>query len=111
MISKFKNAFRGLWVGFLDSSIRIQLVCMLLATIACLIIQVELLDFILVSIVCCLVISLEFVNTVIERIMDFVCPSFDERVKDIKDMSAAFVLIASFGALLVAAYIGIKYFL
>ncbi len=111
MISKFKNAFRGLWVGFLDRSIQIQLVCMLLAIIVCLLIQVELLDFILVCIVCCLVISLEFVNTVIERIMDFICPSLDERVRDIKDMSAAFVLIASFGALLVAAYIGIKYFL
>lgn len=111
MLDKFKNAFRGLWVGFLDSSIRIQLVCMVLAILACVVIRVELMDFILVMIVSCMVVALEFVNTVIERIMDFVNPSYDDRVKDIKDMSAAFVLIASFGALLVAAYIGVKYFL
>ena len=63
MRNKFKNAFRGLRVGFLDSSIQIQLVCMLLAIIACLVIRVGILDFILVCIVCCLVISLAFIDT------------------------------------------------
>lgn len=48
------------------------------------------------------VLILELVNTAIERIMDFVCPVHDEKIKIIKDLSAAFVFLAC----IVAAIIG-----
>lgn len=109
--NKFKVAFRGLYLGFLDAGVQIQWVCMLLAILACVMLQVELFDFILVIIVCTIVLALEYFNTAIEKIMNMIQPERDERVRDIKDMSAASVLIGALGALFVAMYIGMKYFI
>ncbi|MBU6430802.1 MAG: diacylglycerol kinase family protein [Patescibacteria group bacterium] len=44
------------------------------------------------------VLTLEMVNIVIERLLDFVHPGHHEEVRIIKDLIAAIVLIASFGA-------------
>ncbi|MFH1188648.1 MAG: diacylglycerol kinase [bacterium] len=44
------------------------------------------------------VLILELVNSTIERILDFISPEYDERVRIIKDLMAAIVLIASLGA-------------
>jgi len=52
------------------------------------------------------VLILELINTTIERIMDMVSPAYDERVRVIKDLMAAIVLLASFGS----AVIGILIF-
>jgi undecaprenol kinase/diacylglycerol kinase (ATP) len=48
-----------------------------------------------------MVIVSEMINSVIERIMDFVKPELDDRVRIIKDMSASFVLIACFFSVII----------
>lgn len=47
------------------------------------------------------VLTLEMVNIVIERLLDFVHPGHHEEVRIIKDLIAAIVLIASFGAVII----------
>lgn len=47
------------------------------------------------------VITLEMVNVVIERLLDFLHPNHHEEVRVIKDLMAAIVLIASFGAVII----------
>jgi undecaprenol kinase/diacylglycerol kinase (ATP) len=47
------------------------------------------------------VIAMEIVNTVIENISDFVSPEKNERIKKIKDLSAAGVLISALTALII----------
>ena len=54
-----------------------------------------------------LVLILELINSVIEKLLDFVCPGLDGRVKIIKNILAGIVLLASLGA----AIIGILIFL
>jgi len=44
------------------------------------------------------VLTLELVNIVIERLLDFIQPQYDEQVRIIKDLMAAIVLLASLGA-------------
>lgn len=51
------------------------------------------------------VLILELVNSTIERILDFISPEYDERVRIIKDLMAAIVLLASVGALIVGVVI------
>ena len=51
------------------------------------------------------VLVLELINSTIERIMNVVIPEYDHRVKIIKDLMAATVLLASLGAALVGAFI------
>src|SRR3990167_1214482 len=57
------------------------------------------------------VLILELINVVIEKIMDFVQPEYDERVKIIKDLSAGGVLLASLGSVIIGIIIFWPYFL
>ncbi len=47
------------------------------------------------------VLILELINSAIEKILDFLQPQIDERVRIIKDLMAAIVLIVSTGAIIV----------
>lgn len=51
------------------------------------------------------VLILELINNVIERTINFLQPNQDERVRIIKDLMAAIVLLASIGAALVGLII------
>ena len=51
------------------------------------------------------VLTLEMVNVVIERLLDFLHPAHHEEVRVIKDLMAAIVLIASFGAAIIGLMI------
>ena len=55
------------------------------------------------------VLTLEMVNIVIERLLDFIHPGHHEEVRIIKDLIAAIVLIASFGAIVIGAIIFWQY--
>ena len=57
------------------------------------------------------VLILELINNVVEKIMDFLQPNQDERVKIIKDLMAAIVLLASIGAVIIGLIIFWPYFL
>ncbi len=58
-------------------------------------------EWVMVLLSSSMVIVSEMINSVIERIMDFVKPEFDDRVGIIKDMSASFVLIACFFSIII----------
>jgi len=58
-----------------------------------------------------LVLVLELVNSVIERLLDFVCPGQNGKVKIIKDVMAGIVLLASLGAAVIGILIFLPYFL
>lgn len=47
------------------------------------------------------VLGLELVNSALERFLDFLKPEYDERVRAIKDVMAAIVFLAVFGAAIV----------
>ena len=51
------------------------------------------------------VLTLEMVNIVIERLLDFLHPTHHKKVRIIKDLMAAIVLIASFGATIIGLMI------
>ena len=52
--------------------------------------------------ICMLILFAEIINTAIERLTSFLCPEFNEKIKIIKDLSAASVLILSIFAVIVA---------
>lgn len=57
-----------------------------------------------------LVLALELINSTIERIMDFVAPEKDERVRIIKDLMAAIVLFTCFGSVVIGFIVFYPYF-
>jgi len=56
-----------------------------------------------VALACALVLAVELVNTAIENLADHLHPEVHPGIRRVKDCAAAAVLVASFGALAVAA--------
>ena len=52
------------------------------------------LHFLVLLVVTALMLVAEVMNTVIEALCDYLCPDYDERIRDIKDMAAAAAFIA-----------------
>lgn len=55
------------------------------------------------------VLALELMNTAFERFLDFLNPDHDERIRMIKDVLAAIVLVVSCGAAVIGAVIFLPY--
>jgi undecaprenol kinase len=55
------------------------------------------------------VLILELINSAVERIMDVVTSEHDDRIRVIKDLMAAIVLLASFGAAIIGILIFLPY--
>lgn len=113
VLFKFTNAFRGIKFGVKnDKSIQIQLFFMLTAIVISLFLKVSTLDFILITIVSTIVVAVEFLNSAIEMLSDFASENkYYEKIKIVKDLSAAAVLITATFALIVGILVFSKYIL
>ena len=107
---KFKYAFRGLKLGLKDKSICIQFFFMFLAIVLGFISQFDLEKWCILLLCCMSIVTFEFINTVIEKIVDFIHPEYHEKIKDIKDMSAGFVLLASMIVLIIGILLFVSSF-
>lgn len=100
-MNKFKVAFNGLFSGMKDRSIALQYGLGLITIIVLWMLKITLFEWFVVILCLCLVIGFEYLNTAIERLADVVMPNVDQRIKYIKDLSAAAVLIQAVGALII----------
>lgn len=98
-MKKFAVAFKGLKEAWLDKSVRIQMLFAAAAMTAGIFIGFNIYEWIVVMLMIGIVIAAEIFNTCIERLCDLVQPDFDPKIKYIKDLSSAAVLVSAFGAL------------
>ena len=104
---KFSHALRGLFVAFkLDQSFRFEVAIFLVISILLWVVPLTQVERYLVLLVAAFVIVVELANTAIEKLADFVQPEWHAAVRDIKDIGAAAVLVAS----LLAFIVGITVF-
>ncbi len=67
-------------------------------------------DFIIVIIMCGLVVMAEFINSSLEQLSNYACNNeYSKKIKRVKDLAAAAVLVVSFTALIVGVMIFSKY--
>ena len=93
IIKSFRNSLRGFRVLLRNEyNLYIQIGFGLLATLLGFIFAISPVEWAIQSTVIGLVIFSELVNTAIEKIMDFLQPEYDERVRDIKDLASGSVL-------------------
>src|ERR1700741_1491525 len=98
----FKYAFAGLAGGLkTQPNLIIHFIAAILALALGFYLGISKLEFCIIIICISAVISLELINTAIEIFCDFVYKEQHEKIKSIKDISAAAVLVSSVGALLV----------
>ncbi len=84
---------------------RIQVGFGLVALTVGLVLKLSSYEFVDLILIISLVLILELLNTAIESIVDLVSPEIRAEAKVAKDVSAAAVLIASIGSILIAAFI------
>lgn len=105
VLNKFKAAFRGLYMGSKDKSIRIQLILGAGVVLFGCFYGFTLKEWLWISSCIFFVVISEIINTAIERICDLIEPKFDPRIKYIKDLSAGGVLLASLYAIIIGCFI------
>lgn len=104
--NSFKNAFRGFSLLFkYEYNLYIQLTFALFAIVAGLVFKISPIEWAIQTTAIGLVIFSELVNTSIEKIMDFIHPEYDKKVKDIKDLAAGAVLFTVIISIATAAFI------
>ena len=100
-------AWKGIWTALLhEPAFKYMLAIALLVILAMLYFPTSRTEKAVLLVMIFSVLGLELINSIMERFLDFLQPGYDPRVKTIKDLLAAFVLLVSLGA----AVIGILIF-
>ena len=103
----FKHALRGVGVVFKnEQSFRIQVICAVFVVFASALFRIKVYEWILVLLLIGSVLSLEMINSILERIVDSFKPRIHPIVKDIKDVMAGTVFVAS----VISAIVGLIIF-
>lgn len=104
LFKSFRYAARGMArVATEEQNFRLQLLAAVAVIVAAFLFGLERMEIALLTLVVVLVLVLELVNSVFERMVDLMKPRVHDFVKEIKDVMAATVLLASLGALLIGA--------
>ena len=97
----FKSAFHGLSIAFKEEqTLKVQVVVGMIVLILMFILPLQGIERVILILFITSVLGMELINSQIERILDFSHLGFHPKIKRIKDLSAAAVLIVSIGALL-----------
>lgn len=106
-LKSFTYAFNGLKVLFAEEhNSRIHLFATVCVIIAGTLLKLSVLEWAAVAFAVGLVFSGEIFNSAIEDLSDVVCPERDDRIKKVKDLAAAAVLVNA----IAAAVIGLLVF-
>ncbi len=107
----FRHAFFGLRMVFkAEQSFRLQVLIAGVVVLLMFYLPLHSLERAVLILSIGFVLGLELLNSQIEDILDLIQPEFDGKVKKIKDLSAAAVLIAALAALVVGLLIFLPYF-
>ena len=107
-LKSFTYAFNGLKLLFQEEhNARIHLFATICVIIAGALLKLSVLEWAAVAFAIGLVFSGEIFNSAIEDLSDVVCPERDERIKKVKDLAAAAVLVNA----IAAAVVGLLVFL
>jgi diacylglycerol kinase len=105
-IKSFYYAFSGLKTVLINEhNFRIHLLAAIFAIIAGTLFNISSMEWISITLIIALVLSLEIINSAIEKLADFVSPEKNIKIKAVKDMAAAAVLVAAIASLIIAAII------
>jgi len=106
-INSFKAAITGVGEGLISQwNMRFHLMATCIVIASAFYFRVSTTEWCTLLLCCALVISFELVNTAIEKLCDYIQPEKDEKIRIIKDISAAAVLVSA----VIAAVIGVIVF-
>jgi diacylglycerol kinase len=107
-LMSFKSAFTGIRALLKsEHNARIHLFILILVIVAGIMLSISSLEWIVILVASGLVFVSECFNTAVEYLSDVVSPGYDEKIRMVKDIAAAGVLIAA----VISVIIGIIVFL
>ncbi len=98
MKNSFKAAFQGLKAAHSEQTFQILCFCGFAVIVLMFILGLSFLEKIIILFLVTSVLTFELINSQIEKILDFLQPNHDPKVKIIKDISAGAVLLICSGA-------------
>ena len=102
LLKSFMYAGKGLFKTFKEEqNLRVQTSISLLVVVLAWLLKVTYLEWALLILAISLVILMEVVNSAVERITDVLKPRINGYVKEIKDIMAAAVMLASLTAVMI----------
>ena len=100
------NAVRGIVLVFqTEQSFRLQLSAAILVLVAGWFFEISHSEWLIIFVLIGAVLSFELLNSVFERIIDVFKPRLHPAVRDMKDIMAGCVLVASLAAVVIGLYI------
>ena len=107
-LKSFKNAFSGVRALLKsEHNARIHLIILILVIVTGIMLSISSIEWIVILVVTGLVFVSECFNTAVEYLSNVVSPGYDDKIKMVKDIAAAGVLIAA----VISVIIGIVVFL
>ena len=102
----FSYAFNGLrQMFFVERNFTIHVLTAIVTIVFGFLMRISTAEWMVIILCIVIVISLEIVNSAIEKLCDFIHPEEHEKIKIIKDISAAAVLIAALAAFVIGLVI------
>jgi len=106
LLKSFKDASRGIIYVFKhEQNFRIQIVMGILVIIVAFLFEVGRSELLLLLLLVISVLVLELINSAVEKFADVLKPRLSFQIEVIKDIMAAVVLLASFGAVIIGVII------
>lgn len=93
LFHSFKNAFRGINIALKERSFKIMLLVAALVIAAGIFVHLTPTHWALILMLIGVILGLEMFNTYIERVADFLEPSYSLKVRALKDIAAGIILI------------------
>lgn len=110
LIKSFQYALAGLEKVFWEEqNFRVHSFIAALVLLLAVYLKIEVWEFTILIIVIAMILILEIANSIFERLLDLIKPRLHSYVKDIKDMTAALVLVAAVAAVIVGILIFLPY--
>jgi len=112
LMSSIKTAIIGLKAAAREEqTFKIQIMVALLVVFFMFYYPLVVLERIILILVIVLVLGLELINSQIERVLDFLEPEFNHKIRKIKDLSASAVLVVVIGSIFIGLLIFLPYVL
>ena len=105
-LRSFKYAALGIVYFFkMENNARIHLLISVFVITLGIILKLNQDQWLWIGLAICLVITSEMINTCFEKVVDLISPDFNLQAGKIKDLSAGFVLVTCFFAMVIGAII------
>lgn len=99
-MKSFKHAFNGIKMLLLkEHNARVQITVAILVILAAFLFQIEPFEWLALILSIGFVISMELINTSLEKLADFVEPTWHKNIGEVKDYAAGAVFVSSLTAL------------